>query len=143
MPRSPTMVRRPLPKSWTSPCRLAISGGLRGRAGRHIRQAEGDIAADGFAEEVGVLRTKPMAGAGGERPFADGAAVNQNAVIGRFPERAMRAARVVLPLPVGPTIGEESSRRDFEMNVAKDGMRTAAMDLERRSIRLRREWSGK
>src|SRR6266566_694874 len=50
-------------------------------------QAKGDVAADGFTEQISVLRYEtdglPQRG---ERPIADGTAVDQDAIIGSFPE---------------------------------------------------------
>src|SRR5437016_2252424 len=50
-------------------------------------QAKGDVAADGFTEQISVLRHEtdrlPQRG---ERPIADGTAVDQDAIIGSFPE---------------------------------------------------------
>src|SRR5437762_5095686 len=52
-----------------------------------VRQAKGDVAADGFAKQVSILRHKTDGLAqGSERPLANGTAVDQDAVIGRFPE---------------------------------------------------------
>src|SRR5260370_31486437 len=52
-----------------------------------LRQAEGDVAADGLAEQVGVLRHEANGLAqGGERPLAYRTPVDQDRVIRRFPE---------------------------------------------------------
>ena len=50
-------------------------------------KTKGDIFADGFAEEIGVLRNKAdRAPQGFKRPLVDGMAVNQNFSLGSFPK---------------------------------------------------------
>src|SRR5260370_29332612 len=52
-----------------------------------IRKAKGDVAADCFAEEIGVLRdVADRATQRIERPFANGAAVDEEFAFGSFPE---------------------------------------------------------
>src|SRR6266436_4809355 len=52
-----------------------------------LRQAEGDVAAHGLAEQVSVLRNETNGLAqGGERPLADGTAIDQKRIVGGLPE---------------------------------------------------------
>src|SRR5579885_2955603 len=100
MPSSPTMVSYWGAKYSISPSRpgpSAASGALRVVIG----QAESDIAPDGFAEQISILRHEAnIAPQGLERPLANGAAVDQDLILGRFPktcdecrERGLAAAR--------------------------------------------------
>src|SRR2546430_2081554 len=91
-------------------------------------QTEGDIAANGFAKQVSVLRNETDGLAeSGERPFADRAAVDQDAVIGGFPETGDESGERGLAAARGADNGERGPRGNLQMNVAKDGMLTTAV----------------
>src|SRR6266478_5764328 len=93
-----------------------------------IGQAEGDVAADGFAEEVGVLRDVANGAAQGiERPFANGAAVNQDFTLGSFPEARDQGGESGFAAAGGADDGERGARRNFQADVAENGMRIVSV----------------
>ncbi len=105
MPRSPTIVSYFCGKSLISPAMLATSAAStmrsRGRAGH----AEGDIFAQRFAEQERVLRHEAdRRGAALRAAIPDRAAIDQQSAGGASQSRAISAASVDLPLPVGPTM---------------------------------------
>ena len=62
-------------------------GGLADLVDVVIREAKGDVAADGFAEEIGVLRNIADGAAQRvERPLADRTAIDEEFAFGSFPE---------------------------------------------------------
>src|SRR2546430_16179272 len=93
-----------------------------------FRQAEGDIATYGFAKQISVLRheTDGLAERG-ERPFADRAAVDQDAVIGSLLEACDESSESGLAAAGGADNREGRAGRNFEMNVAQHGMRSVAV----------------
>src|SRR5258708_6795779 len=101
-----------------------------------LRQAESDVAADSLTEQVSVLRNETdRLAQRGERPFADGTAVDQDAVIGGFPEAGDESGERGLAAAGRADDGESRASGNFEMNVAKHRMGTAAIGL-RSAIRF-------
>src|SRR5438552_4215278 len=93
-----------------------------------FRQAEGDIAANGFAKQVSVLRNETDGLAErGERPFADGTAVDQDAVIRSFAEARDESSESGLSAAGGANNGERGAGGNFQIDVAKDGMLITAV----------------
>src|SRR6266446_498090 len=93
-----------------------------------FRQAEGDVPADGFAKQISVLRDEADGlTQSGERPFADGTAVDQDAVVGRFPETRDESGERRFAAACGADDGESGASGDFQMNVAQHGMRSIAV----------------
>jgi hypothetical protein len=89
-------------------------GGLADASDVVLREAEGDIAANGFAEKIGILRDiADGAAQSRKRPFANGTAVDEDLVVGSFPEA-----------------GDEGSERGFAAaGRADDGERGASGDF--------------
>ena len=106
MPRSPTIVSYCFGNSWISPSMLAMSAACRITRRFERVHAKRDIFAQRLAEQKSVLRhVSDRAPQRFERPFADRAPVDQTAFpSGASHSRAISAASVVFPLPVGPTI---------------------------------------
>src|SRR5260370_21781480 len=72
-----------------------------------IRKAKGDVAADCFAEEIGVLRdVADRATQRIERPFANGAAVDEEFAFGSFPEAGDQRGEGSLATAGGADDGE-------------------------------------
>src|SRR6266446_1355599 len=93
-----------------------------------IGQAEGDVAADGFAEEVGVLRDVANGAAQGiERPFANGAAVNQDFTLGSFPEARDQGGESGFAAAGGADDGECRACGNSQTDVAEDRMPAVAV----------------
>src|SRR5439155_6431761 len=64
---------------------------------------------------------------GGERPFADGTAVDQDAVIGSLPEARDESSERGLSAAGGADNSERGAGGNFQIDVAKDGMLTTAV----------------
>src|SRR5712692_4439252 len=93
-----------------------------------VRESEGDVAADGFAEQVGVLRDEADGLAqGGERPFADRAPIDQDRVVRRFPEARDEGGKRGLAAARGADDGERRAGGDFQIDVVEYRMRAAAV----------------
>ena len=86
-PRSPTMVSKPCGNSSNSERMCAASAASKQVVSARVGRAEGEVLADGFAEEKGLLRHHAdVAAQHGKRIFADGAAVDEQRSLGRFVE---------------------------------------------------------
>src|ERR1700687_1515983 len=95
-----------------------------------FRQAKGDVAADGLAEQVGVLRHEADGLAQrDERPLAYRTPVDQHRVIGRFPETCNESGERGLAATRGADDSERRACGDFQIYVAEHRMRTAAIGL--------------
>src|ERR1700748_458386 len=87
-------------------------------------EAEGDVAADGFAEEIGVLRDIADGTAEiFERPFAGGVAVDEELAVRGFPETGDKRSERGFAAAGGADDGEGRAGGDFQAYGAKDGMR--------------------
>src|SRR6266849_6661720 len=118
-------------------------GGLTNLIEIVIGKAEGDVAADRFAEEVGVLRDVADGAAQGvERPFADGAAIDEEFVFGSFPEARDERGERGLAAAGGADDGERGAGGNFQVDVAKDGTCAVAIGLGGRSGAVARDVGG-
>ena len=83
-------------------------------------EAEGDVAADGFAEEIGVLRNVADGAAQiFERPFADGVAVDEELAVGSFPEARDERGERGFAAAGGADDGERGAGGNFQIDVAQ------------------------
>src|SRR5713226_2939940 len=102
-------------------------GGLANLIEIVSREAKGDIAADGFAEEISVLgdvadgATKSV-----KRPFADGAAIDENFAFRSFPQASDQRGEGSLAAAGRTDDGERGAGGNLQIDVAKDGMSTMA-----------------
>src|SRR5713226_2254310 len=103
-------------------------GGLADLVEIVVGQTEGDVAADGFAKEVGVLRDVADGAAQGvDGPFADGAAVDEDFAFWGFPEAGDEGGEGGLAAAGGADDSERGACRNFQADVAKNGMRPTAV----------------
>jgi hypothetical protein len=102
-------------------------GGLADLVEIVIRETESDVAADGFAEEIGVLGNVANGAAECvQRPSTDGAAIDEEFAFRSFPEARDEGGEGGFAAASGADNGERGAGRDFQINVAQDGMRPVA-----------------
>src|SRR6266705_2104546 len=93
-----------------------------------IGQAESDIPANRFAEQISVLRH--VADGAAKRfqgPTLNGLAVNQHGSFRRLPEPRNQSGKRRFPAAGGPDDRKGGSSRDFQVDVGKNRMRTATV----------------
>src|SRR2546429_9980254 len=93
-----------------------------------IGQAESDIPANRFAEQISVLRHVPDGAAKRfQGPMLNGVAVNQHGSFPRLPEPGNQSGKRRFPAAGGPDHSKRGSSRDFQVDVGKNRVRTAAV----------------